>query len=95
MKTEYICENCGYRGFPKSTALDNFAYLGFYLGTLIKITSNVDIRIKVCPNCQKRAMKTTYVNTRKPMNSKLRLTIVIFGTLFVLLALILGIISNN
>jgi hypothetical protein len=95
MKTEYICQNCGYRGFPVIKRIDTYNHLSFYFGTLTKATSGVDLRIKICPNCKKRAMKSTYVNPRKPMNPRLRILVVILCLSFLLFAAVIGILYGN
>lgn len=95
MKTEYVCESCGYRGFPKSTIHDTLNYLTFYYGTVANIFLNIDNKHRICPKCEKRAMVSTYVSTQKPMNKKLRIVVIISGTIFILAGLILGIMSQK
>ena len=73
MRTEYICENCKYRGFPSETLFD-------------KLFMNTDfwanVKHKTCPQCGKRSMVSTYVNTDKPWSTKSRIILTYFCSNF-------------
>jgi hypothetical protein len=72
MASDYVCTNCGYRGFPKKVVKGSFIievilWLAFFIPGLIYSIWRLTSKYNACPKC----LQPTMIPTDTPIGQKL------------------------